>query len=104
LRETSSPRRTFASWEDLNQQARLWCNKVNSTYKKHLRAVPRELFAVKRLQSKPLPEWIPEVYRPHQRLVDIEGFMTLNSNRYSAPLYWIGRPVEAEVDAESIVL
>jgi len=30
--------------------------------------------------------------------------MTLNSNRYSAPLDWIGRPVEAEVDAESIVL
>ena len=46
--------RTFASWEDLNQQARQWCDKVNSTYKKHLRAVPRELFAVERLQLKPL--------------------------------------------------
>src|SRR5208283_5305275 len=27
--------RTFPSWEDLNQQARQWCDKVNSTYKKH---------------------------------------------------------------------
>src|SRR5271165_4221085 len=27
--------RTFASWEDVNQQARQWCDKVNSTYKKH---------------------------------------------------------------------
>src|SRR5580692_2623437 len=27
--------RTFASWEDLNQQTRQWCDKVNSTYKKH---------------------------------------------------------------------
>ena len=65
--------RTFSSWEDLNQRAREWCDKVNSTYKKHIRAVPRELFAVERLHLKPLPAWIPEVYRLHQRLVDIEG-------------------------------
>jgi transposase len=29
--------RAFTSWRDLNQQARQWCDKVNSTYKKHLR-------------------------------------------------------------------
>jgi len=33
--------RTFASWEDLNQQARQWCGRVNSTCKKHIRAGPR---------------------------------------------------------------
>src|SRR5438094_9189923 len=27
--------RTFSSWEDLNQQARQWCDRVNGTYKKH---------------------------------------------------------------------
>ena len=32
--------RTFTSWEDLNRQAREWCDKVNATYKKHIRAVP----------------------------------------------------------------
>ena len=47
--------RTFSSWEDLNLRARQWCDKVNSTYKKHLRAVPRELFAVERLHLTPLP-------------------------------------------------
>jgi hypothetical protein len=86
--------RTFASWEDLNQQARQWCDKVNSTYKKHLRAVPRELFAVERLHLKPLPAWIPEPYRLHPRLVDIEGYVALHTNRYSVPLDWIGRRVE----------
>jgi transposase len=86
--------RTFSSWEDLNRQARQWCDKVNSTYKKHIRAVPRELFAVERLQLKPLPAWIPEVYRLHQRLVDIEGYVALNTNRYSVPVDWIGRRVE----------
>ena len=33
--------RTFRSWEDLNQRAREWCDKVNATYKT-FRAVPRE--------------------------------------------------------------
>src|SRR5258708_8946798 len=86
--------RTFRSWEDLNQQARQWCDKVNSTYKKHIRAVPRELFAVERLHLKPLPAWIPEVYRLQQRLVDIEGYVALDSNPHSVPGEWIGRRVE----------
>ena len=86
--------RIFSGWEDLNQQARQWCDKVNSTYKKHIRAVPRELFAVERLHLKPLPAWIPEVYRLHQRMVDVEGYVALNTNRYSVPVAWIGRRVE----------
>lgn len=94
--------RTFASWEDLNQQAQQWCDKVNSTYKKHLRAVPRELFAMERLHLKPLPAWIPDVYRLYQRLVDIEGYVALNSNRYSVPLEWIGRRVEVRETRDKI--
>ena len=94
--------RTFASWEDLNQRAREWCDKVNSTYKKHIRAVPRELYAVERLHLKPLPAWIPEVYRLHHRLVDIEGYMALHSNRYSVPVDWIGRRVEVRETKDQI--
>jgi len=94
--------RTFSTWEDLNQQARQWCDKVNSTYKKHLRAVPRELFAVERLHLKPLPAWIPEVYRLHQRLVDIEGYVALHTNRYSVPVDWIGRRVEVRETRDKI--
>ena len=92
----------FASWGDLNQQARQWCDKVNSTYKKHLRAVPRELFAVERLQLKPLPAWIPEVYRLHPRMVDVEGYVALHTNRYSVPLEWIGRRVEVRETQDKI--
>jgi len=94
--------RTFASWEDLNQQARQWCDKVNSTYKKHIRAVPRELFAVERLHLKPLPAWIPEVYRLHQRSVDVEGYVSVNSIRYSVPVAWIGRRVEVRETKDKI--
>src|SRR5271157_5436270 len=94
--------RTFATWEDLNRQAREWCDKVNSTYKKHIRAVPRELFAVERLHLTPLPAWIPEVYRLHQRLVDIEGYVALHTNRYSVPVSWIGRRVEVRETKDKI--
>ena len=104
--------RAFTSWSDLNAQARQWCDKVNSTYKKHIRAVPRELFAIERLHLKPLPAWIPEVYRMHQRIVDVEGYVSVHSIRYSVPVDWIGRRVEVretrdklaiELDARRIV-
>jgi transposase len=94
--------RTFTSWEDLNQRAREWCDKVNSTYKKHIRAVPRELYAMERLHLRPLPAWIPEVYRLQQRLVDIEGYVALHTNRYSVPVEWIGRRVEVRETKDKI--
>jgi len=86
--------REFADWNDLNQQARAWCDRVNGTYKKHIRAIPRELFAVEQNHLKPLPIWVPEVYRLHHRIVDIEGYVSVHTNRYSAPVDWIGRQVE----------
>jgi hypothetical protein len=94
--------RTFASWEDLNLQARQWCDRVNSTYKKHLHAIPRELFAVEQIHLKGLPVWIPEVYRLHQRTVDVEGYVALNTNRYSVPVPWIGRRVEVRETKDKI--
>lgn len=104
--------RTFTGWDDVNRRAREWCDRVNATYKKHLRAVPRELFAVERTHLKPLPSWIPEVYRLHQRTVDTEGYVSLHLIRYSVPVSWIGRRVEVretagrveiELDARNIV-
>ena len=94
--------RTFDSWADLNQQALAWCDRVNATYKKHIRAVPRELYAVERLHLKPLPAWIPEVYRLQQRTVDIEGYVALNSNRYSVPVSFIGRRVEVRESKDKV--
>jgi hypothetical protein len=94
--------RTFASWEDLNRQAREWCDKVNATYKKHIRAVPRELYAIERTHLKPLPAWIPEPYRLHARTVDVEGYVSVNSVRYSVPVGWIGRRVEVRETRDKI--
>ena len=94
--------RTFADWDDLSRQARAWCDRVNSTYKKHIRAVPRELFAIESSRLKPLPAWIPEPYRLHQRLVDTEGYISLHTHRYSVPASWIGRRVEVRETKDKI--
>lgn len=94
--------RTFADWDDLNAQAREWCDRVNATYKKHLRAIPRELFALERTRLKPLPAWIPPVYRQSERTVDIEGYVTVATNRYSVPISWIGRRVEVRESKDKI--
>lgn len=104
--------RTFADWQDLNRQAREWCDRVNATYKKHIRAIPQELYAVERPRLKPLPAWLPEVYRLHHRIVDVEGYVSLHTNRYSVPPPFIGRQVavretrdhvEIELDARHLV-
>jgi hypothetical protein len=94
--------RTFTGWGDLNRRAREWCDRVNSTYKKHLRAIPRELFAMERTHLKPLPAWIPEVYRLHQRTVDVEGYVSLHLVRYSVPVSWIGRRVEVRETTDRV--
>jgi hypothetical protein len=94
--------REFTDWTDLNQRARIWCDQVNSTYKKHIRAVPRELFVTERPHLRPLPVWVPEVYRLHHRIVDIEGYVAVQTNRYSVPVDWIGRRVEVRESKDRI--
>ena len=86
--------RTFADLADLNTQARTWCDKVNATYKDHLHARPREIFAAERPGLRPLPLFVPEVYALHQRLVDVEGYVNVHGHRYSVPYVLMGRPLE----------
>ena len=94
--------RRFASFDDLNAQARAWCDKVNATTKRHLHASPRERFAVERTRMKPLPLHVPEVYELHHRIVDTEGYVSVRRNRYSAPWKLIGRDVEVRESKDRI--
>jgi transposase len=94
--------RCFADWEDANRQARAWCDRVNASFKRHLRASPRELYATERPQLEPLPLWVPEVYLLHHRIVDTEGYVSVNTNRYSVPPRLIGRRVEVRETAQRI--
>ncbi len=88
------PGRTFASLADLNEQLHAWCELKSRSYRRHLRAVPAELFAAERPHLKPLPIFVPEPYARHSRSVDLEGYVHLHANRYSVPDALIGRSVE----------
>ena len=94
--------RSFRDWQDANRQAREWCDKVNARFRDDLKASPRELFAAERPHLKPLPVWVPPVYRLHQRLVDVEGYVSVETNRYSVPEDLIGRQVEVRQTKDTI--
>lgn len=94
--------RTFDDLRDLNQKARAWCEKVNGSFKRHLHAAPRELFVAERGQLRPLPIFVPEPERLEWRTVDHEGFVSIDSNRYSVPPAWLHRRVRVRVTAERI--
>ncbi len=94
--------RAFADLADLNAQARTWCDKVNATYKDHLHASPRELFAAERGHLRPLPLFVPEVYALHHRLVDVEGYVNVHGHRYSVPYLLIGRQLEVRETKDRI--
>ncbi len=88
------PGRSFEDWDDLNHQARLWCDEKNAAHSDKLHASRRELFVAEQHRLKPLPIWIPEVYVLHHRIVDAEGYVNLRRVRYSVPYQLIGREVE----------
>ena len=94
--------RTFADHADLNLQARAFCDTVNATRKRHLHASPRELFAAERPYLRPLPLFVPEVYALHHRLVDVEGYVNVHSQRYSVPYRLIGRQLEVRETKDRI--
>jgi hypothetical protein len=94
--------REFDDWESLNRAALDWCDRVNARHKRHLHAAPRELFAAEKPQLGPLPTWVPDVYVLHHRIVDVEGYVNVNQNKYSAPWRLIGRRVEVRETKERI--
>jgi transposase len=86
--------REFSDIADCNHQMRVWCNKVNQTYKRARRAAPRELFAVEKPALRRLPLHIPEPNEVAHRTVDALGFVTLHTNNYSAPLRLLDHDVD----------
>lgn len=94
--------RDFRDWTHLQSEARIWCDRVNAAHRRHLHASPRELFVAERMCMKPLPVYVPDVYALHQRIVDSEGYVNVQRNRYSAPYKLIGRSVEVRETKEHI--
>lgn len=87
--------RTFRDWQDLNQQARLWCESVsNAKPKRALGMSPNAAFIQEMSALIPLPAVMPPIYKHVQRIVDTRGFVNLDSNRYSVPESHIGHTMD----------
>jgi transposase len=89
------PGRSFADWPDLNAQARAWCETVaNHKVKRSLGTAPRAAFEQERPALRPLPAHCPAVCVILHRVVDTEGYVRLETNRYSVPERLLGKAVE----------
>ncbi len=87
--------RTFTDWHDLNLQAVKWCDEVaNHKPKKRLGMSPAEAYIMEKPSLIPLPKVKPPVYIAKQRTVDVEGYVHLDTNRYSVPDTLIGISME----------
>lgn len=87
--------RDFASWADLNEQARSWCIKVaNQKPKRSLGMSPEAALLLERPYLKPLPLHIPLVFTTAYRIADQEGYVSLDTTRYSVPERLVGKQLE----------
>ena len=98
--------RTFADWSDLNRQARQWCDRTaNKKPKRSLGNIaPEAAYVMEKPHLKPLPDHIPPVYKPLQRIVDTSGYVTVDTNRYSVPEKLCTRHVEVLKSWEKITI
>lgn len=87
--------RTFSDYHDLNAQAKKWCAEVaNRKVKRSLGMSPEAAYVLEKQYLKPLPPYIPPVYQTLYRVVDVAGYVRVDSNRYSVPEKFIGKQME----------
>jgi len=87
--------RAFTDWHDLNEQAKRWCQEVaNPKVKRSLGMSPEAAYLMEKPHLAPLPPYIPPVYQTSYRTVDVEGYVAVDTNRYSVPDRLIGKEVE----------
>lgn len=87
--------RTFTDWHDLNEQAKRWCQEVaNQKVKRSLGMSPEAAYLMEKPHLTLLPPYIPPVYQTFYRMVDVEGYVQIDTNRYSVPERLTGKEVE----------
>lgn len=97
--------RTFSDWSDLNAQARTWCQEVaNAKVKRVLGMSPQAAYLMEKPHLLALPAYIPPVTEIHYRVVDSYGFVHLDTNRYSVPERWVGKPVAVHKRPEQVLV
>jgi transposase len=88
------PGRTFVDFDDLNRQARNWCRDIaNQKVKRALGMSPEAAYVMEKPYLVPLPPVLPPVYEVLERVVDLYGYVSLDTSRYSVPERFVGQAV-----------
>lgn len=88
------PGRSFTDFDDLNRQALIWCQEVaNANLKRVLGMSPEAAYLIERPYLQALPCALPPIYEVFDRIVDLSGYASLESNRYSVPQSLVGQRV-----------
>jgi hypothetical protein len=86
--------RDFADFDDLNRQALDWCRNVaNHKPKQVLGMSPEAAYVIEKPHLRPLPDVLPPVYDLFERVVDLHGYVSVDTNRYSVPERLVGQSV-----------
>ncbi len=97
--------RSFADWKDLNDQAVAWCTETaNKKPKRSLGMSPDEAYVMEKPFLRPLPAYVPPIYQTLHRVVDVEGYVHVDTNRYSVPERLIGKKVEVQKHADQVIV
>src|ERR1700693_6083359 len=86
--------RDFEDFDDLNRQALAWCRDVaNHKPKQALGMSAEAAYLIERPHLRPLPDVLPPVYELLERVVDLHGYVSVDTNRYSVPERFVGQSV-----------
>ncbi len=97
--------RTFGDWTDLNAQARAWCeNTANATHKRKLGMTANAAYVMEKPHLLSLPLHIPAVTQIHYRIVDTQGYVHLDTNRYSVPERLLGKKVSVHKRPQQVLI
>src|SRR3954453_3740969 len=86
--------RSFEDFDDLNRQAADWCRNVaNRKPKQALGMSPDAAYLIEQPHLVTLPDVLPPVYDLLERVVDLHGYVSVDTNRYSVPERYVGKSV-----------
>jgi transposase len=86
--------RSFSDFDDLNRQALAWCRDIaNRKPKQALGMSPDAAYHIEQPHLVPLPDVLPPIYELLERVVDLHGYVSVDTNRYSVPERYVGKSV-----------
>jgi hypothetical protein len=86
--------RSFVDFDDLNRQALTWCREVANPKVKRVLGMSAEVaYVLEKPHLQALPPVLPPVYEVLERVIDLYGYVSVDTNRYSVPERFVGQSV-----------